>query len=70
MAHNARRNGGHDQKRFNSVLIEFYSIDRLLSLYEHPPKVRPGYAQLIEILIEAAKGDFTLSDRFIQRLEG
>lgn len=69
MAHNARRNEGRDQKRFNSVLIEFYNIDRLLSLYEHTPKERPGYAQLIEILTEAAKGDFTLSDRFIQRLE-
>ena len=68
MAHNARREQGHDQKHFNSVLLEFYNIDRLLSLYGHNPKRRPGYAQLLEILIAAAKGDFSLHDHFIESL--
>ena len=69
MAHNARREEGHDQKHFNSVLLEFYNIDRLLSLYGHTPKRRPTYAQLLEILIAAAKGDFSLYDHFIQSLD-
>lgn len=68
MVHNARREQGHDQKHFNSVLLEFYNIDRLLSLYGHNPKRRPGYAQLLEILIAAAKGDFSLYDHFIESL--
>lgn len=68
MAHNARCEEGRDQKHFNSVLLEFYNIDRLLSLYGHTPKRRPKYAQVMEILTAAAKGDFAPYDQFIQSL--
>jgi len=67
MTHNARHEGGCNQKRFNSILIEFYNIDRLLSPYGHIPK--PKYTQLLEIIIAAARGDFTLYDQFIQSLK-
>jgi len=68
MAHHARREEGHDQKRFNSVLLEFYNIDHLLSMYGYTHIQRPDYTRLMEILIPAAKGDFTLYDDFLRDL--
>lgn len=69
MAHHERENNGYDQKRFNSVLLEFYNIDRLLSQYGQTAKQRPRYSKLVEILITAAKGDFSLYNRFIETLK-
>ena len=68
MAHHARCKEGHDQKRFNSVLLEFYNIDHLLSMYGYTHIQRPDYTRLMEILIPAAKGDFTLYDDFLRGL--
>jgi len=68
MAHHERCNEGYDQKRFNSVLVEFYNIDHFLSLYGYSQLQRPGYVQLMEILIAAAKGDFALYDDFFEGL--
>lgn len=59
MAHKARRDAGEDQERFNSILREFYNIDRLLSVRGLGPERRPPYPRLLEILIAAAKGDFS-----------
>ncbi|KPA13690.1 hypothetical protein MHK_006107 [Candidatus Magnetomorum sp. HK-1] len=59
---------GVDQKRFNSILLEFYNIDHLLSMYGQKFENRPKYRHLMKILIDAAKGDFSLYDRFIKRL--
>jgi hypothetical protein len=68
MAHNTRRQEGYDQKRFKSVLLEFYNIDRLLSINDYAPKQRPNYGQLLKILIAAAQGDVSLYDKFIQSM--
>ena len=68
MAHNTRRQEGYDQKKFKSVLLEFYNIDRLLSINDYAPKQRPSYGQLLKILIAAAQGDVSLYDKFIQSL--
>ena len=68
MKHHERIEIGVDQKRFNSILLEFYNIDRLLSLNGQRPEKRPKYRHLMKILIDAAKGDFSLYDRFIKRL--
>ncbi len=66
MANKARHDAGNDQKRFNSILLEFYNIDRLLALYGYAQEKRPRYRQLMEILIAAAKGDFSLYESFTQ----
>jgi hypothetical protein len=68
MAHHARCKEGHDQKRFNSALLEFFNIDHLLSMYGYTHIQRPDYTRLMEILIPAAKGDFTLYDDFLRGL--
>ena len=68
MAHNTRRQEGYDQKRFKSVLLESYNIDRLLSINDYAPKQRPSYGQLLKILIAAAQGDVSLYDKFIQSM--
>lgn len=68
MAHNTRRQEGYDQKKFKSVLLEFYNIDRLLSINDYAPKQRPSCGQLLKILIAAAQGDVSLYDKFIQSL--
>ena len=66
MVHNTRRQEGYDQKKFKSVLLEFYNIDRLLSINDQAPEQRPSYGQLLKILIAAAQGDVSLYDNFIQ----
>jgi hypothetical protein len=68
LAHHASCNQGQDQQQFNSVLREFYNIDHFLSLYGYTHMQRPGYTQLMEILIAAAEGDFALYDDFHQSL--
>ncbi len=68
LAHHASRNQGRDQQRFNSVLREFYNIDHFLSLYGYTHIQRPSYLQLMQILIAAAEGDFSLYDDFYQSL--
>lgn len=68
LAHHASCTQGLDQQEFNSVLREFYNIDHFLSLYGYTHIQRPGYTQLMEILIAAAEGDFALYDDFHQSL--
>lgn len=68
MVHHSRSKIGHDQKRFNSVLLEFYNIDHLLAMYGYSHAQRPSYERLMEILIAAAKGHFTPYNHFLQGL--
>ena len=57
-----------DKNRFNTILLEFYNIDHLLSVHGLTPEKRPRYRHLMKILIDAAKGNFSLYERFIKRL--
>ena len=68
MTFNAQCRTDEDKNRFNSILIEFYNIDYLLSIHGQRPENRPKFRHLMKILIDAAKGDFSLYDRFIKRL--
>jgi hypothetical protein len=56
------------KNRFNSILLEFYNIDQLLSTYGQSSEKRPRFRHLMNILIDAALGDFSFYDRFINRL--
>jgi len=68
ITHHAWRKTDEDKNRFNSILLEFYNIDRLLSKHGQSPEKRPKCRHLMKVLIDAAKGDFALYDRFIKRL--
>jgi hypothetical protein len=68
MAHHAIQKDDKEKNRFNSILIEFYNIDQLLSSKGQLSEKRPRYRHLMKVLIDAAKGDFSLYNRFIKRI--
>jgi len=68
MAHHVWPKTDEDNNRFNSIMLEFYNIDHLLSKHGQGPEKRPKCRHLMKVLIDAAKGDFSLYDRFIERL--
>ncbi|ETR70600.1 MAG: hypothetical protein OMM_03119 [Candidatus Magnetoglobus multicellularis str. Araruama] len=68
MTHHTWPKTDEDKNRFNSILLEFYNIDQLLSAHGQGPEKRSKDRHLMKVLIDAARGDFSLYDRFINRL--
>lgn len=50
------------------ILKQIYNIDGLLSQYGLGLEHRPDIDQLVNIVIAAAKGDFSLYEQFIEDL--
>ncbi len=68
MIYNAKTSGQFDQDRFNEIIKQVYNIDGLLSQYGLGSEHRPQIGHLVEIILGASNGDFTLYEHFIEGL--
>ncbi|UCE04317.1 MAG: hypothetical protein JSW07_11830, partial [bacterium] len=57
-----------DQERFNEVIKQVYNIDELLYQYGLGLEQRPHVEHLIEIVVAASHGDFSIYEKFIEGL--